>query len=100
MKVAPAPSLDGYTFLGLATVGRTVYHVYDITVGPNAAKAGVRHNFALVGPRGAQYFVTDHGPRYELNSVSMGGARPWMPSPRSLRGLERSHLAAFGVEVK
>jgi len=97
---ASAPSLAGYTLLGLALIGRTTYRVYDITVGPNAAKAGVVHNFALEGPRGAQYFVTDHGPKYELCSVSMGGARPWMPSPRPLRGLDRKHLAAFGVEVR
>ena len=85
--------------LGVTAIGRTTYTVYGMTVGPNSARAGVRYNFALEGPRGAAFLVTDYGPRYKLNSISCGGGRGRMTcAPRELRGLQRADLASFGVE--
>ena len=95
---APLP-VDRYQLAGMAQVGRTAYQVYRMPVLPNTSKAGVRNQFALVGPRGATYLVSDHGPRYELVSVACGGGKPWAPAPRKLAGLQRSDLAAFGVEA-
>lgn len=73
------------TLLGHTTVGRTTCQVYRLD--------GYTGKYALEGPRGACYFVTDHGPAYQINSVAIGGARPWTPVPRPLRGLTRAHLA-------
>jgi hypothetical protein len=91
--------------VGMTMVAGTAYKVYDLGVGENAKRAGIRGNYALEGPRGAQYFVTDHGPKFRLNVVAMGGdsTRPnWRPSPTNignLRHLKREDLSAFGVEV-
>lgn len=86
------------TPIGIVTVGRTAYRVFALATGENSKRAGVLANFALVGPRDASYFVTDYGPRYQINSIACGGdtTRPhWVPAPRSLRGLTREHLLPF-----
>lgn len=81
--------------IGLVQVGKTTYTVHRLATGPNARAAGIENNFALIGPKGAQFFVTDHGPRYLLNAIAIGVSI----SPRRMRGLTREHLAAFGVRV-
>ncbi len=86
--------------IGLVAVGRTTYEVFRMSVGENSRRVGVLANYALRGPRGAMYFVTDHGPKYRLTVVAVGGARPWMPSPSAignLRNLTREQLAPFAV---
>lgn len=92
-KALPAKP-DAADLLGMVTVGRTAYQVYRVAAGPNCQREGMRF-FALIGPRGASYLVTDHGPRYALNSCACGGGQSWAPAPRSLRGLTREHLQAF-----
>ena len=81
--------------VGHTTIGRTVHEIFRLEVGENSRHAGIRHNLALVGPRGAYYLVTDFGPKFKLNSVACGGSTPqsWTPVPRELRGLTRAHLA-------
>ena len=81
--------------IGHTTIGRTAYTIYRIPTGENSKRAGIRGSYALVGPNGASYFVTDHGPKYQLSSVACGGSKHqrWAPSPRPLRGLKRSHLS-------
>ena len=84
--------------IGLVTVGRTTYEVFRLAVGENARRAGILANYGLRGPRGAMYFVTDHGPKYRLNVSALGGATPWQPSPSAignLRHLTREDLAPF-----
>lgn len=87
----------GYPELGHTVVGKTVYKVYAIRVGENAKAAGILGNYALVGPNGASYYVTDHGPKYQINSVAVGGSKSqrWTPAARPLRGLTRAHLSLF-----
>ncbi len=87
-------------FAGEAVVGKTRYRVYHLPVGENSQRAGVVARFALVGPRGSSYFVTDHGQNYRLNSVCMGGGVSWRAQPRPLRGLTRDHLSAFYSEAR
>ena len=83
------------TLVGQVAVGGTTYQVYKLSDG---VATGYR-NWALEGPTGATYFVTDHGPQYKLNSVATGGStkawKNWTPSPRPLRGLTRQTFAAF-----
>lgn len=90
---------NGATRIGTVTIGRTVYQVFELGVGDASRAAGIVGNYAFVGPNGAQYFVTDHGPKYRLNSVAVGGARPWTPAPRPLRGLERRHLDELRASI-
>lgn len=84
--------------IGLTKIGRTVYEVRVIVQGeltrrdlPNTRA------YSLTGPRGATYYVRDHGPRYCPVSLAMGGSKVqrWNPAPRPLRGLEREHIVAF-----
>ena len=86
---------EDFEHIGHTTIGRTAYKIYRITTGENSKRAGIRGSYALVGPNGASYLVTDHGPKYKLSSVSCGGSKHqrWTPAPRPLRGLERSHLS-------
>lgn len=77
---------------GTTVVGKTTYKVWVLKPKPDL---GLVARFAMVGPRGSMYFVTDHGPKYLLNSVCLGGGVSWRAAPRPLRGLDRSHLAAF-----
>ena len=87
--------------IGTTQIGRTTYRVYRLPVLPNTARAGVVNEFALEGPRGAWFLVIDHGPRYKLNSIACGGGRgSLLAAPRPLAGLDRKHLAAFGVECR
>ena len=83
------------THIGHTTIGRTTYQIFRLPMGENTKRAGIQGNYALVGPNGASYFVTDHGPKYQLTSVSCGGSKHqrWTPAPRPLRGLNRSHLS-------
>ena len=81
--------------LGSITVGRTAYLVYHVATGEHGKRAGIVAQYALEGPRGATYYVTDYGPTYRINSIACGGARSWAPSPVSLRGLTREHFTAF-----
>jgi hypothetical protein len=81
--------------LGQTVINGTTYQVYNLGVLENARKAGIVANFALEGPRGAKFFVTDHGPKYQLNSVAVGGGRSWQCAARPLRGLKREHLSLF-----
>lgn len=83
-------------FLGHTIIGKTAYKVHGL---PANAAAGIVARFALVGPKGSHYFVTDYGKQYHLNSVCLGGGVSWRCAPRPLRGLERRHLTLFGVEV-
>jgi len=81
---------------GQTVIGTTVYQVYRLPVGENATRYGVVANFALEGPRGACYFVTDHGSKFQLNSVAIGGGQFGNRiAPRPLRGLTRAHLSLF-----
>jgi hypothetical protein len=86
------------TPIGWIVVGRTTYQVFGLPVGDNTRRAGVLAHYALVGPGGASYFVTDYGPGYLINSIACGsvtvGRRP-APAPRPLRGLTREHLTQF-----
>ena len=86
---------ETHEHVGHTTIGRTVYQIFRLPLGDNTKRAGVRGNYALVGPNGASYFVTDLGPAYALNSTACGGSKHqrWTPAPRPLRGLERSHLS-------
>lgn len=77
-------------FLGTITIAGTSYRVFRLSASPALR---IFNRFAIEGPRGGQFFVTDFGPRYTMTSVSLTG------QPRPLRGLKREHLAAFGVEV-
>ena len=81
--------------VGHTTIGRTVYQIFRLPLGDNTKRAGILGNYALVGPKGATYFVTDHGPAYQLTSVACGGSKHqrWSPAPRPLRGLNRSSLS-------
>lgn len=80
--------------LGEITINGTRYKVSALPTGEKARGLGIRGNYAVEGPKGSKFLVTDHGPRYELTSVSVTGS-----APRPLRGLKRSHFAAFGVEA-
>ncbi len=94
------PATADRTPIGVISIGKTVYQVFRLEVGENSKGAGIRHNFALEGPRGAMFFVTDHGPKYLINSVSMGTKNSKrLIAFRPLKGLTRAHLAPFGVEV-
>lgn len=80
--------------LGEITINGTRYTVSALPTSDKAKAIGIRANFAVEGPKGSKFLVTDHGPRYQLTSVSVTGSQP-----RPLRGLKRSHMAPFGVEV-
>ncbi len=85
---------------GWIVVERTTYQVFVLGVGDNSRKYGIVGNYALIGPKGASYFVTDHGPNYKLNSVATGKVgiaanHHSVPAARPLRGLTRDHLARF-----
>jgi hypothetical protein len=82
--------------IGVVTVGRTVYTVYRLPVAEASRAAGVANRFAMEGPKGAAYLVTDWGVGYRINSVRVSRSC----APRPLRDLTREHLAAFGVEVR
>ena len=86
---------ENFDHVGHTTIGKTIYEIFRLPLGDNSKRAGVRGNYALVGPNGASYLVTDLGPTYKLNSISCGGSKHqrWTPAPRKLRGLERSHLS-------
>lgn len=85
---------------GIIGINGRPFRVYVLPVLPNSARAGVKHEFALVGPREAHYLVVDYGPGFRLNSIACGGGDSrGAPAPRPLRGLTREHLAAFGVDV-
>lgn len=87
MTTATTPTRE---LLGqIQILGRT-YLVYRLPASPALR---IANRFAIEGPKGGQFFVTDFGPRYTMTSVSLTG------QPRPLRGLKREHLAAFGVEV-
>ena len=97
-NLLPLEAMAGYAtheHVGHTTVGRTVYQIFRLPLGENTRRAGIRGQYALVGANGAQYLVTDHGPRYRLGSIACGGSKHqrWTPAPRPLRGLERSHLS-------
>lgn len=79
-------------FSGHTVVGKTAYRVHML---PAKLDCGIVGRYWLIGPRGSAYYVTDYGPRYELNSVCMGGGVAWKASPRPLRGLGREHLSLF-----
>lgn len=83
---------DESNFAGHAVIGKTTYRVYRLPAKPDL---GIVARFGLIGPRGSTYFVTDFGPRYELNSVCLGGGVSWQAAPRPLRGLTREHLSLF-----
>lgn len=79
--------------LGNITIAGTTYSVFRLPCGMKSRAMGIRNRFAIEGPKGGQFFVTDFGPAFTMTSVSINGfARP-------LRGLKREHLAAFGVEA-
>src|SRR5262245_30183031 len=82
---------------GQTVIHGTTYQVYQLPTGENSHKAGIIGHWALEGPRGACYFVTDYGPSYQLNSVAVGGSQTqhWTPAARPLRGLTREHLRLF-----
>ena len=84
-----------YPYLGAVTVGTTTYMVFDLPVGPSARADGIEHNLELVGPRGARYFVVDHGPDYSMTCISTSGSLH-----NGLRDLTRAHLAPFGVRLR
>lgn len=81
---------------GQTVIGKTVYQVYRLAAKP---EIGIVARFGLVGPKGSTYFVTDHGPKYLLNSVCLGGGVSWQAAPRPLRGLTREHLTLFYGEA-
>lgn len=83
--------------IGHTVINGTTYSVHRLSTGPNSSRAGILGNYALKGPNGATYFVTDYGPKYQINSVSCGGSKHqrWTPAPRPLRGLTREHLSLF-----
>lgn len=94
------PATADRTPIGVISIGRTVYQVFRLETGENAKRAGIRGNYALEGPRGAMFLVTDHGPKYQINSISMGTkGSTRLIAFRPLRGLTRAHLAPFGVEA-
>ena len=82
--------------IGTVEIGRTVYQVYSLSVGPNSAKMGVKGHYALVGPRGAGYMVTDHGPQYQPVSFAVGTDQRRC-SPRPLRGLTSRHVQEMAL---
>ncbi len=86
---------ENQEFIGHAVIGKTAYKVYRLPVGESSRKAGILGNYALEGPRGACYFVTDHGPKFKINSCAVGGARPWNVDARPLRGLTRESISLF-----
>lgn len=94
MSYATGSTVD-MTPIGTVQIGKTVYIVRRLPIGENTAAAGVRNQFALEGPRGAEFIVIDHGPRFRLNAFAFSRRC----SPRPMRGVERAHFAAFGVEA-
>ncbi len=83
--------------LGHTVIGKTAYQVFALAMSESSIAAGVHGRYALIGPNGASYFVTDYGPDFRINSVACGGSKTqhWAPSPRPLRGLTRAHLSLF-----
>lgn len=81
-----------YPEIGSTVIGKTTYRVHHMPAKPDV---GIVARFALVGPKGSTYMVTDWGNGYGLNSVCLGGGAPWQAAPRPLRGLTREHLAPF-----
>lgn len=95
------PATADRTPIGVISIGKTVYQVFRLEVGENSKGAGIRHNFALEGPRGAMFFVTDHGalvsPFSGRKAISRVGIL--RAHADAVDQILRSHLAPFGVEV-
>lgn len=95
MSQTPAALTIDPTPIGVVKIGKTTYVVRRLPIGTNTAAAGVRNQFALEGPRGAEFLVIDHGPKFRLNAFAFSRRC----APRPMHGVTRQHFAAFGVEV-
>lgn len=84
---------------GSVTVNGSAYDVFPMAVGTNQAAYGVVANYALRGPRGAWYLVTDHGPKYRLNILATGGSTRSVSRSKAspLYNLTRDQLLPFAI---